>query len=171
MPETVGGNVIRRARSEDAQQVVRLMNTIYREGRYFVGDGPPLALTLARHIADDDPDSAFYVVAEVGVEGAVAGWLELHRLQPRRMRHVAVLTVAVLPDWRRQGVGRGLLRRGYGWAQDVGVAKISLNVRAGNTGAVALYRAEGFVEEGRERHQVRTDDGTFEDNLIMARWT
>ncbi len=165
------GHAIRRARPGDAHQIVRLMRTIYREGRYFVGDGPPLAESLGRRIAADDRQDAFYLVAEgESARGReVAGWLELHRLQPRRMQHVAMLTVAVAPEWRRHGLGRGLLRRSYGWAGDVGVRKISLNVRAENIGAIALYRSEGFVEEGRERGQVRTDEGGFEDNVIMAR--
>lgn len=168
------------------------MGAVYREGRSFVGDGPPPAMSLARRIADDDPEYAFYAVGEgaasaaasaaayVAVSAAtgagrgaapgVVGWLELHRLQPRRMRHVAVLTVAVAPGWRRRGVGRALLRRSYDWALEVGVAKISLNVRAGNAAAIALYLDEGFVQEGRERDQVRTDSGAYEDNLILARW-
>lgn len=164
------------------------MGSVYREGRYFVGDGPPPAVSLSRRIAADDPEYAFYAVAEVAAAEApvtasapvadadadadrrVGGWLELHRLQPRRMRHVAMLTVAVAPEWRRRGLGRALLRRGYVWASEVGVAKISLNVRAGNVAAIALYLDEGFVEEGRERDQVRTDDGSYEDNLILARW-
>jgi ribosomal protein S18 acetylase RimI-like enzyme len=181
------GHAIRRARPSDAQAIVRLMRTVYAEGRYFVGDGPPLAESLARRIAGDDPAYALYLVAECarGEErppgpragdgngagaGEVGAWLELHRMQPRRMQHVAVLTVAVAPSWRRRGLGRGLLRRGYGWAADVGVTKVSLNVRAGNTAAIALYISEGFFEEGRERAQVRTDDGGFEDNVIMGRW-
>ncbi len=167
------------------------MRTIYREGRYFVGNGPPLAESLARRIAGDDPSYALYLVAECGQgdvregdgregdvpdrdvrEGdvrEVGAWLELHRMQPRRMQHVAVLTVAVAPAWRHRGLGRGLLRRSYAWAAEVGVSKISLNVRAGNTSAIALYRSEGFLEEGREQGQVRTDDGGFEDNVIMGR--
>jgi ribosomal protein S18 acetylase RimI-like enzyme len=100
----------------------------------------------------------------------LGGWLELHRMQPRRLQHVAVLTVAVAPAWRHRGLGRGLLRRCYVWARDVGVVKVSLNVRAGNAAAIALYLSEGFVEEGRERAQVRTDDGDLEDNVIMGRW-
>ena len=180
------GHVIRRARPSDAQEIVRLMRTVYREGRYFVGDGPPLAASLARRIGGDDPAYALYLVAECEPGGGrgdgarevgarevggreVGAWLELHRMQPRRMQHVAVLTVAVAPAWRRRGLGRGLLRRGYGWAADVGVRKVSLNVRAGNTAAIGLYLSEGFVEEGRERAQVRTDDGGFEDNVIMGR--
>lgn len=171
MPDPRLGHAIRRARSGDAQQVVSLMRTIYDEGRFFVGDGPPPAQSLARRIAGDDPAYALYLVAESGPDGrrSVSGWLELHRMQPRRLCHVAVLTLAVAPAWRRQGLGRGLLRRSYAWAREVGAGKISLSVRAGNAVAIALYESEGFRLEGRERGQVRTDEG-FEDNLIMARF-
>jgi ribosomal protein S18 acetylase RimI-like enzyme len=172
MPDIHVGHAIRRARAGDAHEVVRLMRTIYLEGRYFVGDGPPLPESLARRIAGDDPVHALYLVAEVrrGSAPVLGGWLELHRMQPRRLQHVAVLTVAVAPAWRHRGLGRGLLRRCYVWARDVGVVKVSLNVRAGNAAAIALYLSEGFVEEGRERAQVRTDDGDLEDNVIMGRW-
>lgn len=164
-------HAIRRARAEDADAVVRLMRAVYAEGRYFVGDGPPYTQSLARRIAADDPDFTLYLVADMEQDGRrpLGGWLELHRMQPRRLQHVAVLTVAVAPAWRRHGVGRDLLRRGYGWAEALGLRKISLNVRSGNAAAIALYRSEGFEEEGRERGQVRLDDGGFEDNVIMAR--
>ncbi|HKI58629.1 MAG TPA: GNAT family N-acetyltransferase [Trueperaceae bacterium] len=171
MTDTDVGHVIRRARADDAHAVVRLMRAVYAEGRYFVGDGPPYAQALARHIAGDDPDYTLYLLADGGDVGerVVAGWLELHRMQPRRLQHVAVLTVAVAPGWRRHGIGRGLLVRSYAWAREVGVRKVSLNVRSGNSAAMALYASEGFVVEGREREQVRLDDGGFEDNVIMAR--
>lgn len=172
MPGTHVGYLIRGAHSEDAREVVRLMRGIYAEGRYFVGDGPPYAESLARRIVGDDPDFTLYLVADAPDHGrrTVAGWLELHRMQPRRLQHVAVLTVAVAPGWRRQGIGRGLLGGAYAWAQEVGVRKVSLNVRSGNAGAIALYESEGFVLEGREREQVRVDEGRFEDNLVMARF-
>lgn len=165
------GYRVRHARADDAHDVVRLMRAIYAERRYFVGDGPPFVQSLSRRIAADDPAFALYLVADEQADGRrdLAGWLELHRMQPRRLQHVAVLTVAVAPGRRRQGVGRELMRQGYRWAGEVGVRKLSLNVRASNAAAIALYRSEGFVEEGRERAQVRTDDGDFEDNLIMAR--
>ncbi len=167
MPEVGLAVAVRGARGEDARAVVQLLRGIYAEGRSFVGDGPLHPETLARRLEIDDPAYALYLV---GVHGAqVAAWLELHRLRPRKLHHVAVLTLAVAPTARRQGLGRALLRASYGWAADTGVEKISLSVRAGNDAAIALYRAEGFEVEGRERMQIRTGDD-YEDNIIMARF-
>jgi ribosomal protein S18 acetylase RimI-like enzyme len=158
---------IRRAEESDAAELVALQRQIYREERWFVGDGAPSVASLAHRIRSADPRMSVWLLASGGSQ--LWAWLELHRLPPARLRHVASLTLAVAPGKRRQGVGRSLLESGYRWARDAGVRKISLNVRAGNDAATQLYLAEGFVVEGREREQVRTRGG-FEDNLIMARF-
>jgi ribosomal protein S18 acetylase RimI-like enzyme len=160
-PETL----IRHARPADARELQALQATIYADGRWFVGEEPPQAFLLSRRLQRLDSGDSLYLVAEY--EGNLAGWLELNRLQPRRMRHVALLTIAVGAPWRRLGIGRALLRRSTGWAQDVKLHKITLNVRAGNSGAIALYESEGFVHEGREADQF-TVEGGYEDNLVMA---
>lgn len=167
---------VRLARVGDAEGVVALQNAIYREGRWFVGDGPPGVGALAGRIRAAPPGQSLHLVATAlrpsdgGRDGGrVVGWLELHRLQPDRLQHVAVLTLAVAADHRRRGIGRRLLRRALHWAPRVGIRKVSLHVRAGNRAAVALYHDEGFELEGRERDQVRTENG-FEDNLLMARF-
>jgi ribosomal protein S18 acetylase RimI-like enzyme len=75
----------------------------------------------------------------------------------------------VAPEHRRSGVGRALMHDAYAWAERVGVEKISLNVRASNAPAIALYRSEGFALEGREARHIRIGE-TYEDNLVMARF-
>lgn len=159
--------VLRNARSADAEALHALQEEIYREGRWFVGDGPPGIAALQRQLRGLDGRQSLYLVAICARE--VCGWLELHRLQPERMKHVAVLTLAVGRRHRRLGLGSELLARAIAWARRVGVAKISLNVRSGNRGAIALYRSAGFVQEGCERLHIRGDDG-FEDNLVMAKF-
>ena len=46
---------------------------------------------------------------------------------------------------------------------------MSLTVYPHNTAAVALYRAFGFVEEGRLSGQSKKSYG-YEDEVIMSRW-
>lgn len=158
---------IRTAKGADASAVVDLLDGIYEEGSWFVGDGPPSAGRLARRIRGADVADALFLVAAEGRD--VVGWLELQRMVPSKMRHVAVLTIAVDRDRRRRGIATGLLRRAYAWTDRYGVEKISLNVRENNDAAIALYEREGFVREGREARQIRTESG-YEANLLMAKF-
>ena len=111
---------LRTATPEDAGPLLELQRGIYQEGTAFVGDGPPSLEALARRLRTLDPELSLYLVAE-GPVGTLWGWLELHRHLPRRLRHVAVLTLAVSAAARRRGLGRALLRAAYGWAREVGV--------------------------------------------------
>ena len=164
----------RRARDSDARAVTALLRGIYAEWRYFVGDSPASERNLALRISHDDPVRSHYCVATI--EDAVVGWAELHRPPAWRLEHVAVLTLAVAPAARGQGIGRGLLQSCYRWCSSVGVLKVSLHVRAGNEAATRLYLAEGFELEGRERGQIRLGperregEEPFEDNLVMGKW-
>ena len=55
------------------------------------------------------------------------------------------------------------------WARGVGVEKLVLSVYPHNTGAIALYRKFGFVQEGRLSRQSRKSYGD-EDEILMAAW-
>lgn len=162
---------VREATRADAAAVHALLVGIYDEGGFFVNDSAEGLNHLALRLGSKVPSRSQYLVATD--EGQLAGWLELHRSPAERLEHVAVLTLAVAPAVRRRGVGRALMRAAYAWCKRVAVLKISLNVRASNEGAVALYLAEGFELEGRERRAVRLVNGEgegFEDNLIMGLW-
>lgn len=169
----VSSLTVRPARATDAPELHALQQTIYTEARWFVGDGAPSADAITRRLRSLDPRHSCYLVALIQPQAhqqeQVSGWLELNRPQPQRLKHVAVLTIAVAPAWRRRGVAKQLLSRGYQWAQQKGVKKIQLDVRAGNTAAITLYEREGFVLEGRERAQILTPQG-YEDNLVMAKF-
>jgi [ribosomal protein S18]-alanine N-acetyltransferase len=76
-----------------------------------------------------------------------------------------VTTFGVHPDWRRQGIGRQLLLNLAELAVAIGAKRMTLEVRASNVPAQALYRSFDFDVVGR-RAGYYTDDG--EDALIMT---
>jgi RimJ/RimL family protein N-acetyltransferase len=65
-----------------------------------------------------------------------------------------------------QGYGRACLRLLAQMAfRDLGAHRFWLDVKSANTRALALYRSEGFVEEGRLRESVKSGSGY--DSLIV----
>jgi len=167
---------VRAPRVGDAEAWHDLQQGIYREGAAFVGDGAPSAGALAaklRTLRGADALVRFAAADDGGGDprtGALVGWIEVQRMTPRRLRHVAWLTVAVAPPWRRRGVGAALMAAAFDWAAAEGLRKLQLHVRSGNRGAIALYQRLGYEVEGVLRDQVAVDGpaGSYEDEWVMA---
>ncbi|MGH8204050.1 MAG: ribosomal protein S18-alanine N-acetyltransferase, partial [Steroidobacteraceae bacterium] len=62
-----------------------------------------------------------------------------------------VLNLCVAEEWRRRGVGRGLLLALLAYARDRGVRDAFLEVRRSNRSAIALYHHLGFECVGTRR--------------------
>ncbi len=76
-----------------------------------------------------------------------------------------ILTLAVAPPCRRQGVGAALLAAAMAGAVARGAAAMFLEVSEGNAAARTLYLAAGFAEVGRRRRYY--PDGA--DALVLRR--
>jgi [ribosomal protein S18]-alanine N-acetyltransferase len=59
-----------------------------------------------------------------------------------------ILTLAVLPERRRQGIGSALVRRAATHAQGLGAVTLFLEVAKDNEAALPLYRGLGFKPVG-----------------------
>lgn len=78
-----------------------------------------------------------------------------------------LLTLAVEPDQRRQGVGRALVTAFLAESRARGATRAFLEVAEGNAGARALYAGLGFTETGRRRGYYR-GSGRQEDAILMG---
>ena len=76
--------------------------------------------------------------------------------------HVA--TIAVHPDFRRQGIGEQILLYALRSAQAEGAHRAFLEVRAGNVAAQTMYKKYGFEVAGVRRGYYRDNN---EDALLM----
>ena len=77
-----------------------------------------------------------------------------------------ITNIAVHPDYRRCGLGRRVLTEVLNEAERRGLSEISLEVRASNLAAIALYEQTGFVCVGRRRGFYRQPT---EDAMVMIR--
>ena len=105
-------------------------------------------------------DLAAFLVALDG-QGAVAGYAELQVV----LDEGYILNVAVRPDCRRQGVAGQLLQVFLDFAKGNQLAFLTLEVRASNYPAIALYGSRGFRGVGRRKNYY---EHPKEDAVIMT---
>jgi len=79
-----------------------------------------------------------------------------------------IVTLAVRPEARRQGLGGRLLDRSVSRAKAQGVARLFLEVAHDNDSALALYASRGFEQAGRRPAYYARPDGARADALILA---
>lgn len=101
-----------------------------------------------------------FVVQDAGEQGfligrAVAGEAE-------------VLTIAVAPSARRQGIGAALMARFAAEAAARGAEVAHLEVAADNAAAIALYQRAGFARSGLRRGYFQAPGGARVDALAMT---
>ena len=77
-----------------------------------------------------------------------------------------ITNVAVRPDCRRQGIAGKLLQVFLDFAQANKLAFLTLEVRASNYDAIALYGSRGFRSVGRRKNYY---EHPREDAIIMTR--
>lgn len=79
-----------------------------------------------------------------------------------------ILSLGVIPEARRQGLGLRLLDAVMARARELGARRLHLDVGTDNAAGRALYARRGFTEVGRRRSYYRRRDGRQVDGLILA---
>ncbi len=108
------------------------------------------------------PDFRHFIV-EAGDDYESCGFVIL---QGCRGRHRSIELKRIVLQRKGDGLGRACVRLLAQMAfRDLGAHRFWLDVKATNERAQALYRSEGFVEEGRLRDSVRVGSGW--DSLVV----
>jgi ribosomal-protein-alanine N-acetyltransferase len=106
----------------------------------------------------DNPASRCWVAELDGnVVGMIVVWLIVDDA------HVA--TIAIDPEYRRQGIGKRLLAHALRQMIRDGARSSFLEVRESNLAAQEMYRKFGFEVTGRRRRYYRDND---EDAILMS---
>ena len=80
-----------------------------------------------------------------------------------------ILTLAVNPAFRRQGLASTLTEAAAGLAETVGAESLFLEVAEDNPAAIALYAGAGFTQVGRRRGYYARKGAEAVDALVMRR--
>ncbi len=140
--------VIRRAVPADAAAIAAIEQACFSK---------PWSLESVRSGLQNETD--FFYIAEA--DGAAAGYLGLSRV----LDECYLYNLAVLPQYRRQGIARRLLNGACGEMFASGASFVSLEVRASNAAAIALYAQLGFRRAGARKDFYSSPT---EDAVIMT---
>lgn len=119
----------------------------------------------------EHPDTYQYVErfpkgTDVGVVAQTSGgtliggaWIRLLPTTAHAVNeHLPELTMGVIPEYQRMGIGKRLMEELYKAVLAAGISKISLGVHKNNTPAVSLYKQQNWIE-----------DGSFEQYIMMSK--
>jgi ribosomal protein S18 acetylase RimI-like enzyme len=143
----------------------RALDFVARERRYLAFlEAPPLESTRAFILNNIEQGHPQLVALS---EGQVIGWCDVLPKSRPVHAHIGVLGVALLPEFRRQGLGGRLMRQTLHAARAFGLHRVELTVREDNKSAISLYKKIGFEIEGLLRDAIRVD-GAYGNVVLMG---
>lgn len=140
---------VRRAKPSDAASWLQMRLALWPDG-----SEAEHRAEMERFFADDAREPLAVLVAEKGA-GGVVGFAELSLrayAEGCRSDRVAYLEGwYVVPEARREGVGRALLAAAEGWGRSQGCTEFASDAEADNHVSAAAHRAAGFTDVGLVR--------------------
>ena len=146
--------VLRRATIADIDTLVRIEEAVY------AGVAPWVLRDFLSELSR--PHIRLYLVIErhqqvIGFAGVA---------YQRDQRDIHITNIAVVPIWQSHGLGTTILSEIHQFATAVGVATMTLEARASNHGAIALYQRLGFEQKGIKKGYYF---GDHEDAVSMVK--
>ncbi len=151
--------VVRAAGPDDARAMAELFAAVAQE-RDGIATEPPVDVAERTERFARSTDGSIVAVAGDQIVGLIHVEASRHGFGEFGM--------LVARGWRGRGVGSALVRAAADWARGQGLHKLSLEVFAHNTAAIAMYRTCGFIEEGRKVRQYRRASGELWDSIVMG---
>lgn len=165
--EERGGISVRPLRMVEVPAYMALRREIEKESKHVVGNGgrrESLFLTLARMFVNRRHIFTFVATDN----GKLVGYLTLIFARLPKMKGNGYLGLSVKASHRNRGIGTILMEAAEKLARGRNVRRLELEVFSKNRKAIDLYKRLGYVEEGRKKHAVETQEG-LDDMVFMAK--
>lgn len=161
--------IIRRVEIGDAKVLLDMQCQLDQQTKnmMFEADERPRDISLIENqILSLQKEDSLILIAEEGKK--IVGFLQAQRGTYRRIKHSAYIVVGILIGYRGLGIGRKLFKALDEWAKEHRIMRLELTVMCHNTGAIALYKKNGFEIEGIRKHSMCVE-GKYVDEYYMAK--
>ena len=142
--------IIRAAEQMDIDAIVRVENACF---------STPWSIDAIKHEICENKLADFMIACdeENNIIGYIGIWTLLDECQINK--------IAVIPEKRKNGIGKAILNHVLEFTRDIGVKNWYLEVRESNKAAQALYRSAGFSSVGTRKNYYINP---VEDAVLMS---
>lgn len=164
--------VLRSAELEDAENLIAAVKGYFQTTKYFLlttDEFDPTPESEREWINGfiENPDSLLLLAI---YKGSIIGNIDLTASPRKKLQHTALIGMGISEEWRNKGLGTVLMKEAIDCATEKSKLEILwLQVFETNAAARSLYRNLGFTEEGRQHNFFKNADGSYTDNILMAR--
>lgn len=143
----------------------KVLDDVAREQKYLARqEAPPLDAVrsfVMRNIEKGYPHFVAICAEQI------VGWCDIIPQDLPAHAHCADLGIALLPNFRHQGIGSALMQVSLKAAKAYDLKRITLTVYADNTTAIGFYQRFGLQAEGLQR-QAALLMGVYHDVVCMG---
>lgn len=152
-------------REEELPEIVEALNSVIREGKYLFMNTEITDMDLEHQWFERGmKDGMLYLVARV--EGRVVGGASIHP-RTEKSAHVAEFGIFIRDGYRNLGLGTALTKAFIEIARKRKLEILQLSVYATNERAFHVYKKCGYKECGRLTRDIRFQDGTYTDRILL----
>lgn len=142
--------VIRTLQTEDLENLLKFANDLVAEDTFVMLSGSKLTQAEEQKYLKDSiekikQDKKIHLIALVN--GVFAGSAEVRR-QERRKSHVGEIGIALIPEYRGEGIGTELLETLVDEAKQLKLRLVYMHCFETNTRALHVYEKIGFKKSG-----------------------
>ena len=164
--------VLRNARPEDAEDLIRYLKTTSAETPYLIREPEEITMTDTKERqliqAKIDADRELMLVAFL--DGKHVGNCSLMSIAPyKRYKHRCEVAIALYKEYCGCGIGKAMLQIVLDVAKKVGYEQAELEVVAENKDAIHLYEKLGFEKHGTFPDNMKFSDGSYMDACWMMK--
>ena len=161
--------VLRTPRWEDLDDLLQLINSVVDEGAQ-IGKDRKVSREeeidwLSGLLARLERGKTFFLIGEA--KGKIIASSDINR-QDGFQKHVGVVGIAIMKDFREVGIGTAMMRVLIEQAKKMGMEILTLTAFASNERAIHVYEKVGFLKTGLipKKH---LKQGKYIDEVIMTK--
>lgn len=158
--------LIKNAEARGAAEIILLVKQVMNESPFFPRTSDEFDFTTEQE-EEYIKNAALFLIAEI--DGKIVGSATLDRSCLSKLNHTVSLGITILKAYSGQGIGSSMMKKIIEWTELNKIEKIDLEVFEDNTPAISLYKKFGFIEEGRKRKAIKTNEG-YKDIILMGRF-